>query len=195
MVAFLDRFSRSRRVKKELEKFAKAENIVLDKHEPTWVSSSNGICVIVDVGSLYWPRSRDLVSPITDFVRRRSLSGDERFFVLLADLDKKNDLRTAMAEMNSIVDPAPHIFVYSMCQNVDVRSLLEELANRTLSLIGGFYGPCRAKFNCYTKSKYLFSEKTESLSTYGSLMTRRNDECSNNDGLIFTLFAITTLLD
>ncbi len=172
MNSILDSMFRSRRVNNALNKFASDNNVFFDKHETSWISPLGMRCVIIDIDmDTDWHvlTYHDVASKITNFVSRRSLTSDEQFYIILADLGKSHDNNlkiTKITEDKITMTHNPYIYVYNLHPRIDAQRLLEEFANRTVYLMGGFYGPCRKKFNCYTKSFNMYKEKNQILPNY-----------------------------
>ena len=189
MINWFDSLFRSSRIKKKLEVFEKTNHIIFDKHDYSWISPTGKRCVIIDINSDY-PHAFSLSNLIIDFVRRRSLTGNEQFFILIIDLDKDKCIILPPEEEEECVDPSPHIYVYSFIEHLDVEKLLGEFGNRTIHLINGYYGVCRRHFNCYTKSKFNWKQIEETMGNFTPTMYSGGSSCFDNDAILFSLLAI-----
>ena len=144
--------SRKSRVRAKLEEFASNNDIVLDEDSHSWTSSSGTRCLLLDIDSNDIPYTFRALDEIHNFVTRTSLIGNERYLIIILDLDKEYVGCIQIPEEH--IDPCPHIYVYNYLDHMNMENLLGQLGNRVITLGGrdGYYGPVRKQFRCYGKS-------------------------------------------
>ena len=198
---FLDSCFRSRRVQNTLDKFAKINDITFDSNNAkSWTSTDGTRCLIIDTGELLFLHL-EIPDKIINFVSKKAITGDEQFYILLADLDSKdsNDMNKKIKLTKCVHGTSPCIYVYSLHPRIDVQRLLETFANRNIHLVNGFYGPCRNKFDCYTKSIHEYSQIDKPLPNYntdgsGGMCVSGASSNNQSDGILFALLAIDMCL-
>lgn len=151
---------RSNRVKKTLDEFALTNDIVIDKNM-SWKLSDGTICYIIDTGAITWFLSRDLTSPILQFVKEKTIFGKEKFLIILVDLDSKFNYKIDINVFSNAIN------IYNLNPQIDTDRIVDELKNKTLFLVSsGFYGPIQNIFTIYATNKQKYVEFVGQMSNF-----------------------------